>query len=276
MSQHKLRSVNTHFWDDNYIITLDPIEKLLFLYLITNPLTTIAGIYEIALRRIAFDTGIEAEMVLKILKRFEEADKVTYREGWIFLHNFFKNQNLSDTAKKGALKVVNDCPHWIKDRLCIDYDSLCIAYDNKNKKGNIEEEEENKHKSEKKRRVRVKTNPNGDFPKSTGKTQQHIDAVMDGLRTRMKLNALPSEPGWLKAAEWAFDNGYEAATFLECYDLLKNQKWRTGRISPRNVEDNLPELDRLKTAVAQNGHLSAEERAKEDAKFYEEYEKGSN
>ena len=25
----KLRSVDTHFWDDNYVIDLDPIEKLL-------------------------------------------------------------------------------------------------------------------------------------------------------------------------------------------------------------------------------------------------------
>ena len=74
----KLRSINTHFWDDNYIVELDPIEKLMFLYLITNPLTTIAGAYELPLRRIAFDTGIDREMVVKILDRSNRAAAVLY------------------------------------------------------------------------------------------------------------------------------------------------------------------------------------------------------
>ena len=56
--------VNTKFWDDTYIVTLDPIEKLLYLYFLTNPLTNICGIYEIQLRRVAFDTGIDKEVVV--------------------------------------------------------------------------------------------------------------------------------------------------------------------------------------------------------------------
>ena len=43
--QDKHRYIKTKFWDDSYIIELNPHEKLLFLYLITNPLTNIAGVY---------------------------------------------------------------------------------------------------------------------------------------------------------------------------------------------------------------------------------------
>ncbi|MBA7590758.1 hypothetical protein ES708_32895 [subsurface metagenome] len=88
----KKRYVDTKFWDDNYIIEKDPIEKLLFLYLLTNTLTNIIGIYEISTNRIAFDTGIDREMVDKILKRFEEDDKIKYENGWVAIKNFTKHQ----------------------------------------------------------------------------------------------------------------------------------------------------------------------------------------
>ena len=42
----KQRSVDTCFWDDRYITQLDPSEKLLFLYLLTNTLTNICGVYQ--------------------------------------------------------------------------------------------------------------------------------------------------------------------------------------------------------------------------------------
>ena len=51
----KHRYINTHFWKDNYIINLDPTEKLIYLYLLTNPLTNIAGVYEINIKEISID-----------------------------------------------------------------------------------------------------------------------------------------------------------------------------------------------------------------------------
>ena len=72
----KKRMIDTRFWDDNYIITLSPVEKLLFLYLITNPLTLICGVYEIAIRRIVFDTGISESEVLEKLEKFGRDGKV--------------------------------------------------------------------------------------------------------------------------------------------------------------------------------------------------------
>ena len=62
--------INTRFWIDDYISHLDPTEKLMFLYFLTNPLTDICGVYEIPLKNIALDTGIDKEMVEKIIKRF--------------------------------------------------------------------------------------------------------------------------------------------------------------------------------------------------------------
>ena len=74
----KKRYIDTRFWDDEYVIGLNCSEKLLFLYLLTNPITDICGIYEIHLRRIAFDTDIDKKNVLKILEKFARERKVFY------------------------------------------------------------------------------------------------------------------------------------------------------------------------------------------------------
>lgn len=120
----KQRYINTRFWDDGYISSLDPIEKLLFIYFLTNPLTEICGAYEIPLKRVALDTGIDRDMVQKILNRFADEDKIIYRDGWILVCNFIKHQSINPKVTQGIESAVNRCPDWIKDRLSIAYDSL--------------------------------------------------------------------------------------------------------------------------------------------------------
>jgi len=116
---NKHRSVSTHFWSDNYVIDLDPTEKLLFLYLLTNERTNMLGIYEIHIRRIAFDTGIDKEMVKKILDRFEEDGKASYIDGYVVLHNFTKHQAYNTNMKKSALNAFKELPNSLKTRgLC--------------------------------------------------------------------------------------------------------------------------------------------------------------
>ncbi len=115
------RQINTKFWDDSYIVNLDPIEKLLFLYLLTNPLTNISGIYEIQIRRIAFDTGIDKDMVLKVLERFERDGKVHFKDGWIIITNFIKNQTLNPSVISGVQRELNSLPKELIDRLGTDW-----------------------------------------------------------------------------------------------------------------------------------------------------------
>ncbi|MBA7532432.1 hypothetical protein ES705_24658 [subsurface metagenome] len=144
----KQRYLDTKFWDDSYIINKDPVEKLLFIYLLTNPLTNILGIYEISLGRIAFDTGIEQEMVLKILERFEKDNKVKYYKSYIALKNFTKYQKNNPKINKGIEILLKNVPKelidWVNidfNRLSIDYDSLSHPNTNPNTNPNPKERE---------------------------------------------------------------------------------------------------------------------------------------
>lgn len=108
----QLRSVNTAFWADEYIGELDRDAKLLFLYFLTNPLTSIAGVYKITRRVIQFDTGLSGEELDNILAKFEADGKVIYRDGWVVLPNFLKNQSLNPNQRQAVVKELLDSPDW--------------------------------------------------------------------------------------------------------------------------------------------------------------------
>lgn len=124
MTQWKKRYISTKFRDDKFVVELDPIEKLLFMYFLTNPLTNVAGIYEISLRRIAFDTWIDKDMVQKIINRLTESKKVYYIDWYIILANSNKHQNMENAKiKKGIENVLSWLPKYLIDKLWTIYDS---------------------------------------------------------------------------------------------------------------------------------------------------------
>ena len=132
----KERIVNTRFWSDTYISNLDPIEKLLFLYLITNQYTEISGLYELPLKYMAVDTGIDKEMIEKILKRFENDKKIKYVNGWVYVLNFSRYQKDNPKVKIGIKHAFSRVPKNILDSLSIDYDSLSHSNSNSNSNPN--------------------------------------------------------------------------------------------------------------------------------------------
>jgi len=111
----KQRYVSSHFWDDSYIVTLSPVQKLLFLYFLTSPLSNVAGAYEISLRRMSFDTGLDVAEVMQILSKFAQDAKIIFRNDWVLIVNFAKHQAVNPNIEKGIQEVVKCCPAWIKE-----------------------------------------------------------------------------------------------------------------------------------------------------------------
>ena len=69
------RSINTHMWSDDWFESLGKDEKYLWVYLLTNPQTNMLGVYELTVKRMAFDTGLTAESISKAFKGFETVNK---------------------------------------------------------------------------------------------------------------------------------------------------------------------------------------------------------
>lgn len=106
------RYISTSFWDDKWIRSLDPSEKFIYLYLMTNPLTNIAGVYEITIDRICFDTGYNADTVNKVLKRFEESKKAYTFRDYIIIPSWPKHQKWQRRSKirDGIVAILENLP----------------------------------------------------------------------------------------------------------------------------------------------------------------------
>lgn len=110
----KLKSISTSIWSDNWFEDLNPTEKLLFIYLLTNEKNNMLGVYEISIKKISFETGINKETIQKALKEFERIKKVKYCKGFIMLVNYLKHQNFNSNMKKSAIDVFNELPNELK------------------------------------------------------------------------------------------------------------------------------------------------------------------
>lgn len=110
MAHPKGRMISSKFWSDTFIVDkLNPLDRYLFLYLLTNEKTNLCGVYEISLRTISNETGLEKEEVVRMLERLK--GKVEYRDGWVCLVNFLKHQNQENQSiVKGIENRMKELP----------------------------------------------------------------------------------------------------------------------------------------------------------------------
>ena len=105
---------NRRFWQDQYISDLDPVEKLVFVYLITNPYCGLTGIYELPVKYAAFETGLDTEMVRKIMQRLHDDGKVFVSGSWVCVRNYPKYQKFSGVKlEKGIINELKTIPSHI-------------------------------------------------------------------------------------------------------------------------------------------------------------------
>lgn len=133
------RYISTSFWDDVWIQTLDPSEKLLFLYYMTNPLTNIAGVYKVTARRVGFDTGFTADTIGHIMQKFETARKVFRFGEYIVIPSWPTHQKWESKSKikEGIVAVLSAldqetlqflCESGFKFNMRLVYDTISIPY----------------------------------------------------------------------------------------------------------------------------------------------------
>ena len=137
------RYISTSFWDDEWVQSLNITEKAVYLYLLTNTLTNIAGVYKISDRRMSFDTSLSMKDVKSILEKFKIAGKAYRFEEYIVIPTWPKHQKWETHVKisTGIEAVLKKLPvKIIKELKKIGYsypiDSLCIGLE-------LEDQDEN-------------------------------------------------------------------------------------------------------------------------------------
>lgn len=113
----KQRYVNTNFWIDDYINTLTPIEKFLFLYFMTNPCSELCGIYELPMRYIELETGLDKTTIMKCVNKFSKDRKIFYENGWVGVKNFIKHQKMNPNVKIGIARGLAIAPKSLLEKV---------------------------------------------------------------------------------------------------------------------------------------------------------------
>lgn len=106
------RYISTSFWDDAWIRKRDPSERYVYLYLLTNPLTNIAGVYKTTIDRISFDTGYEPKIVETVFKRFSADGKAYFYKDYVILPSWPKHQKVDkrEKIKTGIEAILRELP----------------------------------------------------------------------------------------------------------------------------------------------------------------------
>ena len=111
------RTIDCDTWDDPWFASLTPRGKFLFLYFITNRRTSAVGCFEITLRQIEFETGLDQKQIDSALE--ELASRIVW---WpdlqvVFVRNFYKHQagnSNSENFRKAAIKALLDFPEVVR------------------------------------------------------------------------------------------------------------------------------------------------------------------
>lgn len=208
----KTRYINTKFWSDPWIVdNLNPLDRHLFFYFLTNEHTTIAGVYEISLRTISNEIGLDKDEVVRMLKRLEP--KIRYVDGWVIVVNQISHQNYkSPKIKTGIELVLERVPAELIDFIKFPADF------------NAE-----KYKTNKQTKLITDDLPSGEFNNSTPDAYGMDTLSHSKAKVKSKPNATSSLPSHVKKTGDKSQNrstgpGHKSARTVA--DILKKKNYR--------------------------------------------------
>jgi hypothetical protein len=109
------RQLHTKTWVDSWFLELTPEQKLLFIHLFSNARASVCGLYELPIRVLSFETGLERPVIEKCLELFAHAGKVYYdfQTSVVWVVHMAKYQSSSSpklkTRIEADIKAVPDC-----------------------------------------------------------------------------------------------------------------------------------------------------------------------
>ncbi len=112
----KNRYINTDLWNDPWFQELDIVTDRLFIFLLTCPKSSIAGIFEISLRDISNLSKLSIADVESGFKRLATDKKVFHIKNHVVIINFIKHQavvkngNINMNLEKGIQTIFENLP----------------------------------------------------------------------------------------------------------------------------------------------------------------------
>lgn len=117
------KHLDDRIWDDSFFLELNPAQKCLFLFYLTNPSLSLCPIFEISEKMVLLRTQLEKKEFEKAKQLFSQKGKIFFYENWVFLPNFMKyNSGITSIGENG--KPSNTLKPFIKELQSIPKDVL--------------------------------------------------------------------------------------------------------------------------------------------------------
>lgn len=128
------RNIQMSFWTDTKICDeFSPNEKYMYLYLMTNPHTNLCGCYEVSVRQIVFETGLEKKTVNSLLSDLKAKGVIDIAEEThelLLIHWHRYNWTSSDKFRKALAESISYVRHQgFKDYLTEVFEGIDAVYD---------------------------------------------------------------------------------------------------------------------------------------------------
>ena len=86
----KTRILHTKFWNDSFVSSLSPEEKLVFNYYLTNDKINIIHFYECSDRLVLFETGVSTGVLQGCKGKLSNAKKILFFNDFVFIVNAYR------------------------------------------------------------------------------------------------------------------------------------------------------------------------------------------
>ena len=258
----KTRIIQTRFWDDDFINNSHYATRYIYMHLLTSAYINICGMFQLTVNKIMFETNLPPELFELAKKELEEAKKVFFFKGWVFVVNARRNNRyeVSEDNRKAANKELERVPadvfSYFQDILNSS-DSSTVASTNKsetinNKQESIIEELDSSVNS---------TVPETKKPIIRTECEEFIEIFNTLRSTKYK-----ATEGVIKLFKYWRDNFnqeeiLQATKNIPLHNWLKNIEY-TPTIFLRTNKDWIDQCLNLKPAkggVQQNGSVKPEE-----------------
>lgn len=105
------RYIQVKVWRDEWFSELPDDGKVFWFYLLTNPSSSVCGMFRLSDKFIAFDTGISVERIRELKEQFKQAGKIEFENDIIWIKKWRElNHSESPLIEKCILKDLEAIP----------------------------------------------------------------------------------------------------------------------------------------------------------------------
>jgi|GEM_PF-2238968 len=108
----KTRILHSRIYTDSFFMELSSIEKLLFIYYLTNDAVNIIHCYECPDKKVQNEIGVSIPLIKRYQEKVEKAGKMFFKDGYVFLKNASKYESytgvLNEKAKESLLDQLSE------------------------------------------------------------------------------------------------------------------------------------------------------------------------